>query len=148
MKSLVATLVILATPLCAQAEPRWHASRGGEHLYAYAAPEGGPRRAYGPPPRQGRGGPPPAYVGPPPQGPYQGPPRSPQQRAREDVRAGRRAPLPAVIERVSRQMGGAQYVNVRETRDAYGRPIYVLRFLQRGRIIEVPVDAETGEVQR
>jgi hypothetical protein len=52
-----------------------------------------------------------------------------------------------VIERLSRQMG-AEYVYTREAVDPSGRPIYVLRFRQHGRYIDVPVDAETGEVHR
>jgi len=67
--------------------------------------------------------------------------------ARAAVRAGRRVPLPYVIERLRHQMG-AEYVNAREVNDPSGRPMYVVRFRQRGRYIDVPVDAETGAVQR
>jgi hypothetical protein len=159
MRSLVAALLILATPLCAQAEGRWRESRGAP-AFAYAAPGRGPgpgamRRPYGPPPQR-QGGPPPGYGGPPPQGGYggrppqggyAGPPRNPQERARAGVLAHQRVPLPVVIERLRRQTG-AEYVDTREVRDPLGRPLYVLRFRQRGRYIDVAVDAVTGEVQR
>jgi hypothetical protein len=56
-------------------------------------------------------------------------------------------PLPFVIERLHRSMG-ADYVDTREVNDPQGRPMYVLRFRRHGRYIDVPVDAETGMVQR
>jgi hypothetical protein len=88
-------------------------------------------------------------------GPYAPPPpiyaeprfRTQQERARDAVRAGQRVPLPYVIERLHRQMG-AEYVGAREVNDPSGRPTYVVRFRQRGRYVDVPVDAETGAVQR
>jgi hypothetical protein len=96
---------------------------------------------YGPGPmRRGPYGPPPSVYAPPPF-------RTQQERARDAVRAGRRVPLPYVIERLRHQMG-AEYVDAREVNDPSGRPMYVVRFRQRGRYIDVPVDAETGAVQR
>lgn len=160
MRSLVAALLILATPFSVLAGGRWREGHG--------APPGvyGPGRPMQPPPgggpREGpRDGPmyphgPAYYDGPamrrgpygPPPGVYAAPPyRSQQERAREAVRAGRRVPLPYVIERLRHQMG-AEYMGVREVNDPSGRPMYVVRFRQHGRIIDVPVDAETGAVQR
>lgn len=134
MKRIVATLLLLATPLSAQASEGWREPRGvaAEPHGLYAAP---PQRPYaGPPgPQAGpRGGP---------------PPRTQQERARQAVRAGQRVPLPVVIDRLRHQTG-AEYVDAREVTDAYGRPLYLLRFRQRGRYFDVPVDAETGQVQR
>ncbi len=161
MRTLLAVLLILATPLCAQAGSHWRDS-GGAQPPAYT---GGGRPAYAPPPppHGGYRGPPSPYAPPPPHGGYRGPPapyglppgpayavpspRTQQQRARDDVRSGRRAPLPMVIERLRRSTG-AEYVDTREVRDPSGRPLYVLRFRQRGRYFDVPVDAETGLVQR
>lgn len=153
MRSLVAALLILATPFSVLAGGRWREGHG--------APPGvyGPGRPMQGPPREGpmypRGpayyeGPPQMRRGPygPPPGVYAAPPyRSQQERAREAVRAGRRVPLPYVIERLRHKMG-AEYVDAREVNDPSGRPMYVLRFRQRGRYIDVPVDAETGAVQR
>ena len=162
MRPLLAVLLILAMPLCAQAGSHWRDSRGAQPP-AYT---GGGRPAYAPPPHGGYRGPPSPYAPPPPPPPhggYRGPPgpfgpppgpayavpspRTQQQRARDDVRSGRRAPLPIVIERLRRSTG-AEYVDTREVRDPSGRPLYVLRFRQRGRYFDVPVDAETGLVQR
>jgi hypothetical protein len=177
MRLLVAVLLMLATPLCALAGPRWNAGHGappaaygGAPGRGYQHPEYGnpgrgyPHPGYGAPPRGYErpeyGGPPRGYRGPSPYGegpafgegpygapPYGGPsPRTQQQRARDDVRSGRRVPLPFVIERLRRSHG--EYVDTREVRDPQGRPMYVLRFRQRGRYVDVPVDAETGAVQR
>ena len=157
MRSLVAALLILATPFSALAQGRWREGRGAPPAAYGPGPEGrgGPPRGgpvyggpvygrpgfYGPPPvRQGPyGPPPPVYAGP--------PPRNQQERAREAVRAGRRVPLPYVIEHLRHQMG-AEYVDAHEVNDPSGRPMYVVRLRQRGRYIDVPVDAETGAVQR
>ena len=159
MRSLVAALLILATPFSALAGDRWREGRG-----APAAAYGqGPARPMGPPRGPGYGGPPyygpggPGGPGPMRQGPYAPPPprgyggppppRTQQERARDAVRAGRRVPLPLVIEHLRHQMG-AEYVDAREVNDPSGRPMYVVRFRQHGRYIDVPVDAETGAVQR
>ena len=150
MRSLVAALLILATPFSVLA-----ADRGREGRGAPAAVYGrGPGRQMGPPRGPVYGGP--ADYGPAPmrRGPYAPPPvyasppfRTQQERAREAVRAGRRVPLPYVIEHLRHQMN-AEYVDAREVNDPSGRPMYVVRFRQRGRYIDVPVDAETGAVQR
>jgi hypothetical protein len=148
MRSLFAAMLILAAPLSAVAQPRGHEGHGGGPAYGGARRPGGPGPAapyHGPPPGAGGrldfGAPGPGYGAPPPR--YV----TPQQHAREEVRSGRRVPLPMVIGRLSREMN-AEYVATREDRDPQGRPRYVLRFRQRGRYIDVPVDAETGEVQR
>ncbi len=161
MRSLLLALAILTLPLAAGAQGwREHRRDGGGHAgYAespqrrYEAPA---RRPNGPAPRNvpyptaPRPGP--VYNGPvyngPPVGPVQRPSwQQPQERARDQVRMGRRVPLPMVIERLRRSTG-ADYIDTREGRAPDGRPLYVLRFRQHGRYIDVPVDAETGEVQR
>jgi hypothetical protein len=155
MRSLLLALAILATPLSAGAQGGWREHRGGGGGYGaapaqrYQAPA---RRPNGPAPRGGQPQPAarppgPVYNGP-PGGPAQRPPwQQPQERARDQVRMGQRVPLPQVIERL-RRTTGAEYIDTREGRAPNGRPLYILRFRQHGRYIDVPVDAETGDVQR
>lgn len=159
MRSLLVALLILAAPFSARAEDGEHGRHGGAgRPYAAAGPqpryEGGPRRDARGGPMMGPGrypGPPARYLGPgasgPPTSSGRGPWRSPQEQARDQVRQGRRVPLPQVIARL-RRTTGADYVDTREISGPGGRPVYLLRFRQHGRFIDVPVDAETGEVQR
>lgn len=69
------------------------------------------------------------------------PPRD-AERAFEATREGRSMPLPSIERRVLPHMGGAQYLGPEFDGDTYR-----LKFMRKGRVIWVDVDAATGRVK-
>ena len=71
--------------------------------------------------------------------------RGDQEQARDDVRAGRRAPLARVIAQIAARYPG-RHLNT-TTGDAGGRPVYYVQWqMSDGRVVIFIVDAESGQV--
>lgn len=77
-----------------------------------------------------------------PQQRQQGPHRE-QERAFEGRRDGRSMPLPQLERRVMPLMGGADYLG-----PEFNGQTYRMKFIQRGRVIWVDVDPQTGRIIR
>ncbi|HOB13784.1 MAG TPA: hypothetical protein PK680_10805 [Novosphingobium sp.] len=72
-------------------------------------------------------------------------PRNAQDKAREDLRAGKIKPIRSIENVVIPAMGGAQYLGFEYDPVAMA---YRLKFIRDGRVIFVDVDARSGDVIR